>query len=950
MKPCARRCTSLLLTCVLLSGALPVSATAQSMKRLKEVEALSAQAGKLYAAHRYDEALTLLRQGLEILTQELGPEHPDVATFLNNLGLIYSTKGDAASAVSVYERAVAITEKAKGANDPTLATMLGNLGLSYYLSGELVRAEPPLLRAIAIDEQALGAEHAMVGQLASNLALLYGARGEVARAEALYQRALAIYAKTLGAEHPAVAQTLGSLAVIYTVRRDFARAEETYERVFRIYEQTLAPDDPNFITFVSNLSQFYAVKGDYDMAAQLMQRALDMSEKTVAPDNPFRAQMLMNLATTEQAKGDFAAAGPHFERAITLYEKSIGGMHPDVANAYENAATFYEAKDEVARAIAALAHASDIREHTLALVLTTGSERQKLAYMATFGYETDMAVTLHLRQAASDPAAARLALLTVLRLKGRALDAVADQIGSLRRRLDSTGRALLDQLSAARAQLASLTLAGAPQLPAAEREAATAKLDAELERLEAQVSARSAEFSAQAQTVLLEPVQAALPAGAALVELVAYRPFDAKVSKRDDRLGPPRYAAYVLKREGPPTAVDLGAAADIERAVAEFREALKRPESKNTRQLGRALDERLLRPVRRLLGDTRQLFLSPDGALNLIPFAALVDEQEHYLIENYQLTYLTSGRDLLRLQARSESKSAPVVFANPQFDLGRNTTAATVAPTERGLRSTDFGQLQFSQLKGTAEEAAALRTTLAGVQVLTDAQATEATLKQLGSPAVLHIATHGFFLPDQASASVPATRGIGLGKDADTPAITAVAPPAENPLLRSGIALAGANSRQSGPGEDGVLTAPEAAGLNLWGTKLVVLSACETGLGEVHNGDGVYGLRRALVLAGSESQVMSLWQVSDAATRDLMVAYYKRLQAGEGRTDALRQVQLTMIKSTTAQAQSGAQRGLGGELGTGVKTADRSHPFYWASFIQSGAWTAMTDKPAGARQ
>jgi len=138
-----------------------------------------------------------------------------------------------------------------------------------------------------------------------------------------------------------------------------------------------------------------------------------------------------------------------------------------------------------------------------------------------------------------------------------------------------------------------------------------------------------------------------------------------------------------------------------------------------------------------------------------------------------------------------------------------------------------------------------------------------------------------------------------------------------------------------------VLTALEATGLDLWGTKLVVLSACETGLGEVKNGEGVYGLRRALVLAGSESQVMSLWQVSDAATRDLMAAYYKRLQAGEGRTEALRQVQLVMIQSAAPVAASSQQRGLGIAREGKRLAEDRSHPFYWASFIQSGDWRSL---------
>ncbi|MCA1556110.1 MAG: CHAT domain-containing protein, partial [Acidobacteria bacterium] len=230
---------------------------------------------------------------------------------------------------------------------------------------------------------------------------------------------------------------------------------------------------------------------------------------------------------------------------------------------------------------------------------------------------------------------------------------------------------------------------------------------------------------------------------------------------------------------------------------------------------------------------------------------------------------------------------------------------------------------------------------LPGVRVLTQSQATEAALKGVSGPRVLHVATHGFFLPDQPlEAATGETRGIKL-VGGETPAPVRV----ENPLLRSGLALEGANSRQSANGEDGILTALEAAGLDLWGTKLVVLSACETGVGEIKSGEGVYGLRRALVLAGSESQVMSLWQVADDATRDLMVSYYKRLLAGEGRTEALRQVQLEMLRGNSRDA--GAP-----QLGLVLKTggaAGFSHPYYWAAFIQSGDWRGMNG-PASKKQ
>jgi CHAT domain-containing protein len=203
--------------------------------------------------------------------------------------------------------------------------------------------------------------------------------------------------------------------------------------------------------------------------------------------------------------------------------------------------------------------------------------------------------------------------------------------------------------------------------------------------------------------------------------------------------------------------------------------------------------------------------------------------------------------------------------------------------------------------------------------VLTGERATEAALKQLHSPGILHVATHGFFLRDQELELVGA-RDVGAPR---VRSVSASDQPIENPLLLSGLALAGVNQRlgRADQGDDGVLTALEAASLDLWGTKLVVLSACDTGVGEVKNGEGIFGLRRALSLAGSETQVMSLWPVSDLGARDFMIEYYKALERGEGRGDGLRRVQLETLK----------RRG-------------RRHPFYWASFIQSGEWANLEGK------
>ncbi len=600
------------------------------------------------------------------------------------------------------------------------------------------------------------------------------------------------------------------------------------------------------------------------------------------------------------------------------------------------------------------ARAEEVRERNISLILSTGSERQKLAYLATFSDQTNATVSLHARAAPSDPLALDLSLTTILRRKGRALDAMADQVTALRRRLDPQDKALLDQLSVAQSQLSARVLGGPGETPAQEHRETIARLETQVERLQDSIGRRSAEFRVQTQPVTIEQVRQSLPRSAVLVEFFTYKPFNAKAKTRSERYGQPRYVAYVLPKTGNPSWADLGEAEAVEADLSRLLKALKCPESQNrysagkcpgiteVKLLARKLDERVMRPVRRLLGATRQVFLSPDGTLNLLPFGTLVDERDRYLIETLSLTYLTSGRDLLRLQPGGYSRQAPVVIADPLFgvrqhapDASRGDSGARDESIESSRRSAGMGQYNFGQLSGTAQEAKTLSSILPGAIVLTQAAASESALKRLSAPSVLHVATHGFFLPDQSQAEPGGdTRGISLG---DKPRAVR----GENPLLRSGLALEGANRRQSVDGNDGILTALEAAGLDLWGTQLVVLSACETGVGEVKNGEGVYGLRRALVLAGAETQVMSLWQVSDAATRDLMVGYYQRLMAGEGRAEALRQIQLQMLESGGVSAD-GTQRSLLGQ--SNLTPADLRHPYYWAAFIQSGDWRTMTTR------
>jgi CHAT domain-containing protein/Tfp pilus assembly protein PilF len=856
----------------------------------------------------YAKAEPLLRRALAIREKMLGPNHPDVAASLSNLAILHHEKGDYAKAEPLHQRALAIRENSLGPEHPEVTISLNNYAELHRRKGDYAKAEPLLQRALAIKEKVLGSDHPDVATSLGNLAILHGEKGDYARAEPLQLRALAIREKAFGLEHHDVAFPLTSLAVLHAQKGEFARAEPLFQRALAIREKALGSEHHNVAESLGNLSNLYCDKGEFARAEPLQLRALAIREKTLGPEHPDVATSLGNLANLYRDKGDYAKAAPLYQRALAIDEKALGLEHPKVALSLNNLARLYAAKNELNQAVALQSRASVVSERNLALNLATGSERQKIAYLALLSAQTDEIVSLHVHAAAADPASRDLAITTILRRKGRVLDAMTDSFAALRGRSNPEDQELLDQLRSALSQLAQLVLNGPRRITPAEHQSRIKSLEEEAEKLQARISQRSDEFRAQSQPITLAAIQASIPPEAALVEFFIYRPRNAKSTKKEEEFGAPRYVAYILRKQEVPQWVGLGEAKAIDEAIDAWRRSLRDPKRRDASRLARAVDRLVMQPIRTHLGATRRVLLSPDGMLNLIPFAALVDERSRFLVERYEFSYLTSGRDLPRLQVKQPSRQPALIVANPNYGEaakeGSNPTGA------------NLGGLSFRPLAATADEARTLKKMMPAAVMMLGDQATETTVKQTQGPDLLHVATHGFFLPDLAPLANVRRRGMdGEILPGDLPA--------KNPLLLSGLALAGANQRHGGhnPEDDGVLTALEATALDLWGTKLVVLSACDTGLGEVKNGEGVYGLRRALVLAGSESQVMSLWPVSDEATLGLMAGYYQGLQQGHGRSTALRQVQLRMLRSR-----------------------DRRHPFYWAGFIQSGEWANLQGK------
>jgi CHAT domain-containing protein len=571
------------------------------------------------------------------------------------------------------------------------------------------------------------------------------------------------------------------------------------------------------------------------------------------------------------------------------------------------------ARAELQQALMLFQRAQGTRARNSARFLLGASEARKRSYQQSLLADTYRNVSFSLSMS-GQPARA-LGLTSVLQYKGRVLDSVSDNVARLRLSIESDDRALLEQLAQLATQLSTLTYQGADTLSPEEYRVRESSLVARQDALEAELAARSSAFRRAVVPVTLASVSRAIPANAVLVEWFRYIPFDPAIKgDLQAQRAAPRYVAYVLRRSGDLNVIDIGPAQIVEALVQDFRAALSNPARNDVKLRAAALSEKVVTPLRPHLAGVEQILMSPDGALNLVPMAALLDERGEYLVHHFEMTYLTSGRDLLRMESESKSRTAggTVLVADPDYGKPAGSRSRN-NPAIQPQRSTelDRGGLIFRPLTYTALEVRDLKTLLGldDANVLLRSNATEANLKRLRSPRVLHIASHGFFLSDQ-QLSEAQTRRRKSG--------AMFVPLGENPLLRSGIALAGANQRRSGDVDDGILTALEVTQFDLHGTELVVLSACETAVGEIQNGEGVYGLRRALTLAGAQTQITSLWKVPDAPTRTLIVDYYRRLLQGAGRSAALRQAQRAFLNDP----------GL-------------AHPYYWASLVPIGNWNPL---------
>lgn len=871
---------------------------------------------------KFESALSFYKNLIPLVEDVHGKLSKEYSDAMNDLGLLHKELGNFTEAEKYYVESLDIKVQLFGEDSIPTAVTMNNLGYLYMCLGNLPKASQLYQKVIEIKKKQLGEENLSYATSLTNFAYLHELLGDIKEAKTLYERSLWITEKKLGKDHPFVASNLTNLALLNEQEGNFALAELFLKKSLIIRGKQLGESSPEFNASLNNLGTFYINFKKYAEAESILRQAIKGIEKNFGKNHILYARTISNLGAVYYSQGDFIAAEPLAKESKIVTGESLGKNHPEYAQVLRNLAGIYIMADKKEDALLLFKEAITIEDKVISTILPICSENQRLTFISSIRYQFDVYISFILQYFAHDSDRVKDSFDFVLRRKAITGEVfMAQKDASLIGKFPEYKNAV-DEINELRRTISNLTLSGPNEEGIEKHKEKLVKLYRQKDGLEADLAKKIPEFNLEQQlkNVTRDIISKKIPPDSVLIEFVRYTKFNfaAIDAKHESRIYEDRYCAFLMKCQDPDAIqiVDLGDATIIDTLIGKFKYELLGGVTQQERDLGEhfrelplaqientghKLFDTVVRPLMSIIDQGNHLIIAPDSELSAIPFEIIPIGSNNRLIDLFSITYIGVGRDILRFSTIvQKTSSLPVVIADPAYDLTMDGSTSIETTVSESQLSRDFDmKKRFTYLPATKIEGEKIATML-GVKPWLGSEALEGKLKRVQSPNIIHIATHGFFLKNKSinegkySTHHISTEGLNSMKF-NSSAIAIY----ENPLLRSGLALAGVNTwlnngKLPPEAEDGILTAEDVTGLDLTSTDLVVLSACETGLGEVQVGEGVLGLRRSFMLAGAKSLIISLWSVPDSPTQELMEMLYKHMLRGKSRAESLRAAQLTL--------------------------------------------------------
>lgn len=927
---------------------------------------------------KYDQGEPLLRQALDIRLKIFGPDHLHTLNSIFNLNRLYYARGayDKAQeinvkvqlrrnpeileaikleildqqlitkifeldrqdrfteAIPIVEDIIRRSEKKMGEEHPFVAKATDYLAKLYSSAGD-PKALDLNLKALKLLEKSKGPDHPDVATSLYNLAIIYEYMGDYIKAIELHFRALSIRYKSLGANHFETADSFNKLGGLFAIFNDLEKAGSFYHKAFLIRSKVFGPDHPITASIMGNIANIFFAKGKYKEAEEIYKKVLTISENSPGASKLDISTTLINLAGISYISRDYRKANELYDRALKIRKEIFGENHWRVYEIYNYLFNIYCANNEINKAYETGKFIIEKDDKLIGQVFGLSSEFEKMMFIYKKRGIIDSFISLVYYYYNNNQSAKEVALTAWLNRKGIVLEALRSVQDLLKDTDNFEAKTILQELNEVRVQLSNMIFSNSMV-----DEQKYLELESRKEKLESEISKISYPFEIQEKNIKVDvkSIIKSMPPNSVLIEIAEVQLSDFKDKPQGKARTSTHYMAFIISAKGDNKIdlIDLGETDKINKAITNLRkiiiEGMEYYVAKMTYsqfiESSRQTCALVFDSINSRLNGIKNIFISPDGNLNLLPFEILVGKDGRFLIEHYAFNYLATGKDIIRFGQIKEQPGKYILIGDPDFNLGLPEKREILSKMgfkknehlEVALRSADFSGMSFKGLPATEEEVKTIRSILGDscTELFVGKLALEEVLHEMKSPRILHLATHGFYLGDQEKEGYlpPSTeRGVLL---TTMPAERIrVRIKAKNPLLLSGFVLSGANVSLKNGSNDGIVTAEKVAGLRLWGTDMVVLSACSTGLGDVRYGEGIFGLRRAFSMAGAKSLVMSMWKVPDKETQELMVAFYKNLKAGMDRCQALRQAafqQKQVVKERYGHA----------------------NPLYWGGFIFSG--------------